>query len=1181
MERIIYPLKLQMQGQGVADLQEGLTLLLEKGYTNEETYIEHFHLERTRNIFGEATKKLVQLFQSQNQLEASGEVDKHTSVALNTILEEIGAFHAVFLSNQLLVGGKVWSETVKPIAGNLVRAFHVDEQGIIRLGEDKTDADGRYTIYYSSLPGVDNLQLRVDVFDKGGNVIGQSYIIDEVKPLEIVDLKITSMESVIYQVEGRVASRVSAGVGGLIVRIFDKRIGEDVKLAETFTNDEGNYFVRFNDEVIRKSGKEKPDLQAQVFADNTFIGASEVLYNASNHEILDLSLEDSVVSLLRSEYETLTGTLTSQFKGNLRDLQETNERQDITHLANKTGWDARAVAIAVLADQFSARSTKTIEGTGIEPAFFYALFRSGLPANEVALYQTDMKALERIWRQAIKQGVISSDLEKDIPEAVEKFQKLAIKRTLEDPALIGASSLKEILSLTFENDPERQKQFAEIYIRNRGDSSEEQLQRFWDSFRELFSLEDNLKQKRKFFELYLKNKDDLLKLWEAVRDLFMLDGYPEQKGKFAELYHLYIDNIQKFWIEVRNSFGEIIENRLKLDGQLAYLTLNNAPLIKKLHASNGRKRLTSPLNLVEEGYYSPEKWKGIIENTPIPQEVPGINQDEKKVRYAELLSEMVKVSFPTAVVAKNIIDEDIRLKNDVNGQTGTSLKDKVHLFLMEHQGSFEIGVQPIEQYINENNLQIPNEVTKEVARIQRVYQITSGDEAMTVLLKKGVDSAYKVVCYEQSDFVQTFQDNVGGEANARLIYEKAQQVHNSVLNIALSYITAKKAPAIGEIVIPEVEGIKNKDVQNVYPTLEGLFGEMDYCACGHCRSLLSPAAYLVELLEFIDRDANVWSDFLARWKSIHEGIPYPFTDQESWIEYQNQWKSLYPDRPLSNKENEVTPFEELVSRRPDLIHLPLTCENTNITLPYIDLVNETLEYYVTHNLSLEKYRGYSTSNETTSEELMANPQFVREEAYNVLKGEVNPVHKQSEKTTQPILPPNFRLPFHQPLETMRRYFGKFNATLSGVMEELYTGDKTSKRSKQKEYNWRDILLEELRLSCEEYRILTERQRKLQQLYGYHPDTQDPEILADLSNVKSFIHRVGISFEEITEILKTSFINPNAILIPRVERLGVTFTTLKNFKENLITPEQFDKELSPHLDESKYGGDIKAWVKYEN
>jgi hypothetical protein len=58
------------------------------------------------------------------------------------------------------------------------------------------------------------------------------------------------------------------------------------------------------------------------------------------------------------------GTIKS---GNLRDLQETDDRKDITYLANKTGWDARAVAIASLADQFSARTTSADGQVQIAP----------------------------------------------------------------------------------------------------------------------------------------------------------------------------------------------------------------------------------------------------------------------------------------------------------------------------------------------------------------------------------------------------------------------------------------------------------------------------------------------------------------------------------------------------------------------------------------------------------------------------------------------------------------------------------------------------------------------------------------------------------------------------------------------------------------------------------------------
>ena len=125
------------------------------------------------------------------------------------------------------------------------------------------------------------------------------------------------------------------------------------------------------------------------------------------------------------------------------------DRQDITYLANKTGWDARAVALAALADQFSARTVPAGgAGPAIAPAFFYALFRAGLPANEDALYQVDAKTAAAIWRQGIEQGVIPAGLADGIPKAVEHFQSLAAQRALDVPALPGVSPLKEMLSVS-------------------------------------------------------------------------------------------------------------------------------------------------------------------------------------------------------------------------------------------------------------------------------------------------------------------------------------------------------------------------------------------------------------------------------------------------------------------------------------------------------------------------------------------------------------------------------------------------------------------------------------------------------------------------------------------------------------------------------------------------------------
>src|SRR5262249_982269 len=139
-----------------------------------------------------------------------------------------------------------------------------------------------------------------------------------------------------------------------------------------------------------------------------------------------------------------------------------------------------------------------------------------------------------------------------------------------------------------------------------------------------------------------------------------------------------------------------------------------------------------------------------------------------------------------------------------------------------------------------------------------------------------------------------------------------------------------------------------------------------------------------------------------------------------------------------------SPQEVLLDRRPDIQYLPLTCENTNTPLPYIDVVNETLEYFVTHNLSLAGYTGYDTDAHVTTQEFMASPHFVSVAAYNTLKATLFP-------------PP---LPFPQPLESLRRTFEKFEIPLHEAMETLRTDDAIE-RANTTVYGWRDILMEQL------------------------------------------------------------------------------------------------------------------------
>ena len=868
-------------------------------------------------------------------------------------------------------------------------------------------------------------------------------------------------------ITGMVISSFRAGVENLRVEIVDKNVGGDKHVIDTITDSDGAFKAIITIDDLKKIRKRRPDLQARVFMGKNLLGESEVQYgyDGSNPVSFDISLSEEASTALPSEYETLAKNLSAFYKGNLRDLKENEKQKDITYLANKTGWDARAVAMAALADRFG----KT---TGIPSATFYALFRAGLPANEKRLYHTDATTLTMIWKKAAQQGLISQDTIKRAPEWIKKFAKLSKEKILRDPALVGVSSLKEMLVSS--------------------------------------QLDD------------------------------------KQQSKFAKLYTTHRKDMPRFWKAVSETLGKKVGSRLQVDGKLGFLTINNAPLIKKLHdvakINKSGDSIKDPVQLADWGYHRVDKWKELLNKeagTAVPDEIPGETKKEKRENYAAYLASMVRFSYPTVSVAELIKTDKL---------AGTA-SDQVHDFLSKYQGVFQIGVHPIEQFIKRNKISdAPEEVVGQIKRVQRIYQITPSDQAMACLLKNGVDAAYHVVRKQKQEFVRSYSKDMGGDDQAAITYDRAMQVHNAVLNIMVSFLTASNAPGIGvhsdpQIVSPSPMPPANAADVIAYSTLESLFGELDYCACDHCRSILSPAAYLVDLLQFIDTAS-----------------------------------------PEAGKEN---PQSVLFQRRPDIQYLPLTCENTNTALPYIDVVNEILEYYVWNQvendkLSLEGYEGHDTKG-VASEDLLASPQNVNTTAYNALQDARFPA----------------QLPFHQPLEYLRRYFDKFEVSLTKALECLRKSDDLERPNpadpnRPVEYGWRDILLEEIGMSRIDNEIFTTANAApnvLLQIYGYSPNTQDQDIIngnaganiVALSNAKQYSRRLGITYEDIVAILRTRFVNPNSDLIPRLERLGVSFADMEKLKDgnSAAADAAFDALLPTGTaapDPAKYGGDIKAWVK---
>ncbi|MGD2087631.1 MAG: neuraminidase-like domain-containing protein [Candidatus Aminicenantes bacterium] len=839
-----------------------------------------------------------------------------------------------------------------------------------------------------------------------------------------------------FTVSGKIVTNEGVPARGLKVIAVDKNPGCDVILGESVTNDSGDYIITYSSGILQKSGKQMADIEIKVLDPENpakIYGTSSIHYNAGSDEKINLILQTQPVEKL-SEFQQITSDLKHHLGDrSLQDLQEDKERQDISYLANKTGWDARLVAMTSLAEKYSS-------DTGIPAEFYYALFRAGIPTDEDQLYRLKAETVKRTWEKAVAENIITASMQSQIPQHLATFIETGKTQLLEKAIPVGVSTFKDMLAVSLP-DSSKQEEFLELFYHHNGDRN-------------------------------------------------------------------------SFWTAVEQKFGVETATRLQLDGKLGYLTLNNAELINKFHTENVIQN--NPLELIQNGLYKAETWEQLLSSDiQVPKDIPGETAQEKKKNYIDSMVFQLKTSYPTAVVAEMVNNEEFKMSGE------NSVKDEVYTFFLDTRDTFEIGKYPVEQFIKDNNLELSSGALNEVKRLQRVYQVSPSDNAMKVLLEKNLDSAHSIVQYDEQEFLEAFGDELGGETAAKFTYAKAHQIRSTILNLTVSAFTYQNNPKPYVI-----SGFSKKEDENPinperstslvsfeeeraeldlvdYPVLEELFGALDYCTCEHCRSVLSPAAYLVDLLHLINLD-----DFMVEEGNLNLKPPY----------------------------EEKNPFGILMKRRPDIEHIQLTCENTNTVLPYVDIVNEILEFYAVHD-SIEGFEGYNVE-EDTNTDLLADPRFGNESesAYtDILNQQVYP----------------FNLPYNYYLEALRLYFDHLKVPLYEAMEKLRVNDDLDIDTSVPDpppYTWRDIYNEYLIISPEEYEILTDSSASNLPLYfGEDGDMNFDDFNNEYSNAKTFSRKTGITYKQVVEIIKTRFINPDKEIFlqaPKGDNRDCGFDTLE-------------------------------------
>ncbi|MGC2744308.1 MAG: Tc toxin subunit A, partial [Candidatus Angelobacter sp.] len=572
---------------------------------------------------------------------------------------------------------------------------------------------------------------------------------------------------------------------------------------------------------------------------------------------------------------------------------------------------------------------------------------------------------------------------------------------------------------------------------------------------------------------------------------------PMQHAAFANLY--FSDpTADDFWTRAAQLKIEPgVLDSLKLQGKFLYLTFNSASLAQKLQQDVGS--LTNISKVADKDYDTTATWQKTLNSLAgtggdkalqelIPAIYPGTTTADRLAAYTGDLARKVRMSFPTQVTARMIERKDLPLSDKTAANVTAFLRAAAPL-------GYNLGRTPLNAFIKNSGTSLPSldpASTESLKTLHRLYQITPSSESLQAALKAGFTSAYDIASYKKEKFISKYSIAFP-EGEAELIWGRSQVVKSVTFNIFTSAKQLDNVPPIYGLSGSDGsrQQAKNSIVQQ-FPSMASLFGNMDYCQCEDCRSVLSPAAYFVDVLEFLnDSPAN----------------PAGYT----------------PLDVLLGKDATV------IGRRPDLGALPLTCENTNTALPYIDLVNEILEYYIAQNDKLDTNLAYDTGTATTAD-LTAEPQHILSQVYNTpLKKAVFPLN----------------LPFDLWIETVRGFLNYFQAPLSQVLDTLRPVDNLElfTDANSLPYYRAQILAESLGLSPAEYAVLTDTDPALQPLsqhwfefYGYSseavalhgvPDPTDPTqyVIPPLSSAKNLSQLLGVTYQELSDLVKTGFLNP--------------------------------------------------------
>lgn len=537
--------------------------------------------------------------------------------------------------------------------------------------------------------------------------------------------------------------------------------------------------------------------------------------------------------------------------------------------------------------------------------------------------------------------------------------------------------------------------------------------------------------------------DSLRKILRTSQELAHTHSLDDtQISEFCTLFAEFDGTDAEFWTDVAGLAGwttdDVTEAKRLI--RLGMIGLGHAPTVLAILKELGE----DPVEDV--GSWDLATWQVVAGSpsvetdsvSPLPEGLEGDNDTERRAALLTLLRDHGALAFPARALRTALLgDAGVALEVDtILSRSGNGTVD-LRTARLSLTAGLDLGTGVEDEELD---------LLRTAQRLVRLVPVLDAGPALQRLAETNLRSARDVVSLGRTRFLDIYAEGDPVlESQGQEILAAAQ---SQAAVAAAFYLTAHPALGQADLAFVPSEDVSVSDAE--IPAYGQMFVSPVGTRCAWCQSIHGPSAYLVDLLHWLSKRTP------------------PTGSMASW----------------------TSALDALLDRRPDLAHLPLTCENAERVLPYIDLSLEVLEAVVVGS-------GLSTahSSEVATAEMLASPQYTTPEAYAA--GRLG-------DATQ-----SFMTPFHLPLVTARTFLRNLDIDRGDLMRAFNAGLTAD-----------DIAVEDLGLSEEGAGAITGSDAE-----GDYWSIPVPAATAEEVTVRAFCRATGVTYVQLLDLLHTRLANP--------------------------------------------------------